>query len=230
MTRNPSLTYLPNTLTYQPFVSAAIVLLCARFEEFLRDAISYALDQYSKSSPPIQLTDLPENVQLHIVQQNMSAALQGRRHGVERSTTVRLSESLRMAHHYVAKRIWSDYAIDTGGNPGPDTVSGLLKLVGVNDVWNRINQDFSQNYTAPQIPGLTRRVIGNPQRELRRIVDVRNSVAHSGAHVPVSSAEVRLDVSFVEHLSGAIYDILQAEADAQCNRLGRTPAPWNPKH
>ncbi|WP_181448872.1 HEPN domain-containing protein [Nonomuraea aridisoli] len=225
--RDPSLTYFRQSITYQPFVSGAVVLLCARFEEFLRDVVTYALDQYASSSPQILLSELPEELQLHIVQQNINVALQNKRHGVSRDNSVRLAETLMIARHYVADRIWSDHAIDTGGNPGPDTVKDLLRLVGIKDPWKRINQEFSSTFAAPEIPGLPGRVIRSPREELARIVRARNSIAHSGAGVSLSSAEVRLDMHFLMHLSGIIYDQLRSEVTAYAISLGRTPAPWN---
>ncbi|MFG3516661.1 HEPN domain-containing protein [Streptomyces bobili] len=226
--RRPAATQLPTSLTFQPFISGAIVLLCARFEEFLRDVITYSLDQHGQASPPLTLTDLPQTLQVHIVQQNMTAALQRVRYGSERPDHVRLSESLTMAKHYVAGRIWSDYAIDTGGNPGVETVTSLMKLIGVEAPWQKIGQEFSTTYIAPAIPGTARRAAVKPQDELKQILQSRNTVAHSGSHLTISTADVRFYVDFTAQLSGWIYSVVQQHVEDLAKSKGRIPATWNP--
>ncbi|MEU7122136.1 HEPN domain-containing protein [Streptomyces zaomyceticus] len=226
--RSSAVSYLPFRLSIQPFIAGSVVLLCARFEEFLRDSITYALEQHGRAVPPISLTDLPSALQVHIVQQNMTAALQSKRYGAARPDHLRLSESLTMANHYVAGRIWSDYAIDTGGNPGPDTVAALMKLVGVEGPWKKITQEFNKAYQMPSISGLTNRVVGDPQDQLRQIVRARNTVAHSGAHLTISTSDVRFDVDFISQLSGWIYSVLQGHVEGFARKNGRVPAGWNP--
>ncbi|MFB6855873.1 HEPN domain-containing protein [Streptomyces sp. NPDC056341] len=227
-TKSAITSYLPFKLTVQPFISGAVVLLCARFEEFLRDAITYALDQHGKATPPILLVDLPESLQVHIVQQNMTAALQKTRYGMDRSEQLRLSESIVMARHYVAGRIWSDYAIDTGGNPGPETVATLMKLLGIDAPWQKVTREFERNYQSPQVPGTANRTVGKPQEQLRQIVQARNTAAHSGSHLPFSTADVRFDVDFMSQLSGWIYSVIRSHVDTFAQKSGRTPASWNP--
>ncbi|MFI6941943.1 HEPN domain-containing protein [Streptomyces sp. NPDC050418] len=227
--RSSAVSYLPFKLSIQPFISGAVVLLCARFEEFLRDSVTYALDQHGGATPPISLTDLPNALRVHIVQQNMMAALQRNRYGVERSDQVRLAESLIMAQHYVAGRIWSDYAVDTGGNPGPDTVATLMKLIGVEAPWQKVGKEFTDNYQAPNIPGAINRSTGKPQDQLRQIVQARNTVAHSGTHLAFSTADVRFDVDFIAQLSGWIYGVLQKHVEEFAVMNGRVPAIWNPQ-
>ncbi|MFJ6931093.1 HEPN domain-containing protein [Streptomyces nigra] len=226
--RSPAATYLPFPLAFQPFISGAVLLLCARFEEFLRDVITYALDQNGKATPPINLHDLPQSLQVHIVQQNMVAALQKTRYGTDRPDHVRLSESMTMARHYVAGRIWSDYAIDTGGNPGVETVGSLMKLIGVEAPWQKIGQEFKTHYAAPAILGTTNRVVVKPQDELRQLLKSRNTVAHSGSHLTISTSDVRFYVDFVDQLSGWIYTVVQRHIQDLAKSMGRIPANWNP--
>ena len=60
-----------------PLLAGAVVLLCARFEEFLKDVVVYALERHSYSLPPLTLWDLPENMQVHLIARNLNSACPG---------------------------------------------------------------------------------------------------------------------------------------------------------
>ncbi|MGW7225819.1 HEPN domain-containing protein [Streptomyces cyaneofuscatus] len=227
--RHPSLTYFPHRISVNPLLAGAVVLLCARFEEFIKSAVTYAFEQHAKAVPPLQLQDLSEDVQVRIVHQSLNAALQPTRYGVRRPNSDRLQDSFDIAKRFLAGNIWADHAIDTGGNPGPETVKNLLKLVGVTDAWAALQAECNKNYVPPSITGLNLMQVGHPKDRLAEIIKVRNSVAHSGAHITSSSAEIRYDVDFVGQLSGWIYDILQKHVEDFALSKGRTPAVWRPR-
>ncbi|MBE4739811.1 HEPN domain-containing protein [Streptomyces caniscabiei] len=227
--KHASLTYYPHRISVNPLLSGAVVLLCARFEEFIKSAITYALEQHSHAVPSLQLPDLPEELQVHIVHQSMNAALQRTRFGVARTPNDRLSGGLAMARRFLAGDIWADHAIDTGGNPGPETVKNLMKLVGIRDPWGVLQGKCRSGYKQPSIPGMTIMQVGDPKDRLENIMAIRNEVAHSGAHISASSAEIRYDVDFVGQLSGWIYDVLQKHVEDFARTKGRTPAVWQPR-
>ncbi|MEW1667664.1 HEPN domain-containing protein [Streptomyces albidoflavus] len=224
--RHPSLTYFPHRITVNPLLSGAVVLLCARFEEFLKNVITYSLERYAQATPPLQLTDLPELLQVQIVHQSMHAALQKNRHGQSRAPRDRLRDGLTMARHFVSGNIRADHAIETGGNPGPETLKTLMKLVGVPDPWRMLRDECNIKYTHPTIVGMVNTQVGDPYDRLDKIIAMRNKVAHSGSHITSSSAEIRFDVDFVGQLSGWIYEVLKQHVENFTVGKGHSPAVW----
>ncbi|MDQ0789202.1 HEPN domain-containing protein [Streptomyces sp. B3I8] len=211
-----------------PLLAGAVVLLCARFEEFLKDVVSYALERHGYSQPPLTLWDLPEKLQIQLISKNMAAALQGNRHGSIRPPVERITEGVAAAKRFVNGVISAEHAIDTGGNPGPETVAGLLKLVGVDAPWKKVADHLQTNYVAPTGHGLGLISMGHPEERLRQIINLRNIVAHSGASIPASPDEIRFNVDFLSQLSNSIYAVLKEQVGDFARSLGRVPANWNP--
>ncbi|MEU4465272.1 HEPN domain-containing protein [Streptomyces sp. NPDC024017] len=225
---DPSLSYLRHRLDPSPLLAGAVVLLCARFEEFLKEIIAYALERHSLCDPPMTLWDLPENVQVHLISKSLNAALQGIRHGEPRTPSQRITEGVEAAKHVVGGNIKAEHAIETGGNPGPKTVAELMKLVGVDNAWKRITEHFDASYTAPTLPTISTIAVGKLEDRLGQIMRLRNIVAHSGANIPSSPAEIRFNVAFLSQLSTSIYEVLKDHVQQYARSLGRQPAAWQP--
>lgn len=225
---DPALSYLAYRPMASPLLAGAVVLLCARFEEFLKDVVVYALERHGYSVPPLTLWDLPEDTQIHLIARNLNAATQATRHGAKRPASLRISESLAAAKGVVGGTISAEYAIETGGNPGSDTVAALMKIVGVREPWKKISSHFNGSYIAPTISGISSSAIADPAKQLDDIVKLRNIVAHSGASIPASSSEIRFDVDFLRQLSNSIYVVLKTHIDVFCASSNRTPAVWVP--
>ncbi|WP_406440581.1 HEPN domain-containing protein [Streptomyces sp. NBC_00631] len=227
--RDPALTYLagprPNS---GPLLAGAIVLLCARFEEFIKDVVTYALERHNYANPPVLLWDLPEDVQVRLVSRNLTAALEVNRHGRSREPAERISDGVGAAQALTVGKIEAQFAINTSGNPGPETVKDLMRLAGVESPWRAISRHFDSTYVMPIVSGLSNPVVGGLEQRLRQILKVRNIIAHSGATIPSSSAEIRFNVDFLSQLSDSIYDVLKETIENIARSTGRQPASWNP--
>ncbi|MGW2058095.1 HEPN domain-containing protein [Streptomyces sp. NPDC001840] len=224
--RHPAFSYLSQRPNPGPILAGAVVLLCARFEEFVKDVVTYALEQHQEASPNLLLWDLPEQLQVLLISKNMTAALQAKRFGRSRNPSDRLRDGLAAAQDIVQGQINAGKAIETGGNPGPDTVADLMKLVGVVKPWAEIAKSFDASYEDPVNPELAGIAVGDLQERLRELVGLRNVVAHSGARIPSSPAEIRFDVHFTRHLAFAIYHVLKEHVDAYVRSVGRIPGVW----
>ncbi|MFF7099991.1 HEPN domain-containing protein [Streptomyces nigra] len=226
--RHPAFSYLPDRPTPSPILAGAVVLLCARFEEFIKDVVAYALERHGDATPTLMLWDLPEQLQLLLISKNMTAALQAKRFGKPRDSADRISDGLSAAKGIIAGKIHAGHAIETGGNPGPDTVSELMKLVGVEKPWPQISKYFEAHYNPPTSPELTGMAVGSLQERLRELINLRNVVAHSGARIPPSPAEIRFNVYFTRYLAEAIYEVLKEHVEAYARSMGRVPGAWVP--
>lgn len=225
--RDPALSYLTKRPMPSPLLSGAVVLLCARFEEFLKDVVAYALERHGYSKPPLSLWDLPEELQVHLISRNLNSAVQGIRHGISRPPTERIQEGVAAATDVVNGIISATYAIDTGGNPGPDTVAAFMRMVGIKDPWKKIADNFAVSYTPPPITGISITARG-PGEQLRELINLRNIVSHSGASIPASSTEIRFNADFLSQLSNSIFEVLRTHVEDFARSSGRTPAPWAP--
>ncbi|GAA3488330.1 hypothetical protein GCM10018987_24130 [Streptomyces cremeus] len=192
----------------------------------MKDVVTYALEQHQEADPNLLLWDLPEQLQVLLISKNMTAALQAKRFGRLRSPGDRLRDGLAVAQDITRGRINAGKAIETGGNPGPDTVADLMKLVGVTKPWNEIAKYFDAIYEPPASPELAGIAVGDLQERLRELVGLRNVVAHSGARIPSSPAEIRFDVHFTRHLAAAIHHVLKEHVDAYVRSVGRIPGAW----
>ncbi|RPK78780.1 hypothetical protein EES45_17050 [Streptomyces sp. ADI97-07] len=226
--RHPAFSYLPDRPTPSPILSGAVVLLCARFEEFIKDVVVYALERHGDASPTLMLWDLPEQLQILLISKNMTAALQSRRFGKSRDSADRINDGLSTARMIIAGKINAGHAIETGGNPGPETVSELMKLVGVDKPWPQISKRFEDKYIPPTNPELSGMAVGNLQERLRELLHLRNVVAHSGAHISPSPAEIRFDVYVTRYLAEAIYQVLKEYVETYARSIGRLPGAWAP--
>ncbi|QIB44576.1 HEPN domain-containing protein [Streptomyces aureoverticillatus] len=226
--RHPAFSYLPERPAPSPLLAGAVVLLCARFEEFIKDVVTYALEQHGNATPALLLWDLPEQLQVFLLSRNVTAALQSKRFGRTRDPAQRINDGLAAARGIVEGRVNAEFAIETGGNPGPDTVSELMKLVGVDKPWQRVSENFGSNYIAPSVPTLSGIAVGNIQERLRELINLRNVIAHSGARIPSSPAEIRFDVHFTRQLANSIYEVLKTHVEDFARSIGRTPAIWAP--
>ncbi|MFF3143342.1 HEPN domain-containing protein [Streptomyces sp. NPDC057927] len=226
--RHPAFSYLPDRPTPSPILAGAVVLLCARFEEFIKDVVAYALERHGEADPTLTLWDLPEQLQILLISKNMTAALQAKRFGKSRDSAERISEGLAAAREIIAGKINAGHAIETGGNPGPDTVSELMKLIGIEKPWPQISKYFDMHYQAPTRPELSGIAVGNLQERLRELVNLRNIVAHSGARIPPSPAEIRFEVHFTRYLADAIYQVLKEHVETYARSIGRVPGVWAP--
>lgn len=225
--RHPAFSYLPDRPNPAPITAGAVVLLCARFEEFLKDVIAYALERHGEADPALTLWNLPEPLQVLLLSKNMTAALQAKRFGRSRSHAERIHDGLAMAQDIIAGRINAGLAIETGGNPGPDTVSELMKLVGVERPWFQIEKHFEVDYAPPSDPMLTGIALGGLQERLGALIGLRNEVAHSGTQISSSPAEIKFNVHFARHLANAIYDVLKEHVEDYARSIGCTPGVWN---
>jgi len=224
--RHPAFSYLSDRPNPAPITAGAVVLLCARFEEFLKDVIAYALERHGEADPALTLWNLPESLQILLLSKNMTAALQAKRFGRPRSHAERINDGLTAAQDIIAGRINAELAIETGGNPGPDTVSELMKLVGIEKPWSHIEKQFEVNYVSPVDPMLAGIALGGLQERLGALIGLRNEVAHSGTQISSSPAEIRFNVHFARHLANAIYDVLKKHVEDYARSIGRTPGIW----
>lgn len=208
-----------------PTVAGSIVLLVARFEEYLKEVVDQAFGQYASAQPPVLRTHLVEQVQLRIVSENFKTASRENIHGQQRSMRDRLNSIEAVAHKIVAGEIWGDDAVQTSGNPNSDTVKNLVKMLGIEPPWQRIDVAF-QTIWQTRLQTERRKIVPRAADELDSVLVWRNSVAHSSSSLPLGYQELDDARAFVHDLSAAIDQVVQSETDARIAACGSAPATW----
>jgi len=208
-----------------PATAGAIVLLVGRFEQFLKDVGSAALDHYARAVPVVLRSQLPLKLQLRILTGNLTAAASKSRHGVSRVDRDRIRAIDQAANKAVNDRIWADDVIDTYSNPSPDTVKEILELLGLSDPWSLLEAEFQ----ALWVPAQARQGLKNvpsAHSELKSILVWRNAVAHSNSGLPIGAQQLIETATYLECLGLAIDEVLQSHTNAAIARLGSAPGAW----
>lgn len=210
----------------KPCTSAVVLLLSARFEEYLRSAIESAIAQFTTASPPVNRTALSAELQLRILTSNIKSATQESVHGVRRDAAARIAAVTQVASRIVNYEIWGDDAIDTAGNPGRATVSNLLAMIGIQSAWVAIEAAFAINWRQRRIIDSALKQIPRAADELDTLMNWRNACAHTSAMLPLGERDLLDAVAYVGCLAETIDGIICREIDLMIVGCGSRPSSW----
>jgi hypothetical protein len=208
--------------------SGVIVLVVGRFEEFLKEEAERALAQYSKANPPVSRSQLSLELQLAIVRANLTGATRELVHGQRRPVSDRIRDLQAIASRVVNDEIWGNDAIDTASNPGPETVKSILKLLGLENPWDKIEANFIPNWISRQgkTPGL--KAIPSAKAELESVLGWRNTVAHSRSTLPIGPSELDTCIAFLRELAKSIDEVVRDITDQIVMAASSIPGNWPP--
>lgn len=206
---------------------STIVLLVARFEQFLKDIGLKALDRFALATPPVRRTDLDTKIQLTILSRNVNAALQKSRHGTARAETQRLADLQSVASNILKDEIWGGHAIETHSNPGTETVRELLSLLSISNPWVKLEEKFRGGWSATRLANPKLKAIPSAAAELTNIIGWRNIVAHTNS-IPAGLRATELDDSqaFLLDLARAIDSVVSSHVARSIRGLKSRPATW----
>jgi hypothetical protein len=207
-------------------VSSSILVCIARFEEFLKTRAQHFLDSFDKASPPVTRSQLSPELQLQIVRKNVAAALRETVHGVKRPAADIIFDVSSVATLVSADTIWGDHAIDTHSNPSPETVTEILKVLGISNCWDAIGTRFAILWGAAIARDPTYKSIEKPKDELASLLLWRNQCAHSGSTPPIGPNEIWNMIEFLDCLASALDALLQDTYIQRVSSLGSVPASW----
>lgn len=207
--------------------SSAVVLMVGRFEEFLKQIAEHALAQYPSASPPLSRSALELDLQIQIVRANLIAATKVRVHGVSRAPMDQLSEMHKVSARVTGDDVWGDNAISTESNPSPETVTSILKMIGLPSPWKVIKTEFAKAWSRAQSLDRTLKAIPDPSAELRSILVWRNTVAHSANSLPIGVPELVAASAFFGALASSINAVTRRRTQALVRTAGSAPARWS---
>ncbi len=168
----------------------AAVLMVAIFERFLSDAFEEHLDPLRTASLGVDLSQLPEELQVCNVFENLDLAIRGRPHRRVPKKVDSISEINRVCRLLGADVVIPDAFSETGYSPNPKTVRSMFKNVGIKTVFQNIRLNFNRQWGMP----IAHEFIPD---KLTEIVQRRHRVAHSGIALDITRTQLRESVKFL---------------------------------
>lgn len=181
--------------------SAAIVLMVAAFEAFLRDVFEERVDELSDPPRAIGFADLPDRMKTVCVYQSLDTSMREGPGRPERRID-RLADIRDVAQRVVQQKIIGSAFAITGGNPKSGTVKTLFKQVNRPDLFASIKLRF-ESYWGQSVVD---RFIA---AKLDWIVDSRHEVAHGAGLPDWSRDDLAEAVRFIRVLARVLDDDLR---------------------
>lgn len=181
---------------------AAIVLMLAAFEAFLRDVFEERVDQLAVPPRPIRFADLPERMKTTCVYGLLDASMKGAPGQPKKRKSERLVDIKAAAQRVVNEEIAGSAFATTGGNANSETVKILFKRVARPDLFDGIKSRFEQHWRSP----VPRQFLA---QKLDWIVAARHEVAHGAALPQWSRDDLGDAVRFVRVLARVLDDDLR---------------------
>lgn len=171
--------------------SGLVVLLCGRFENFLKSVMRSFIEEINASYTPF--SRLPINLRMthfrhgaKVLQDSVPTA----RESGDSTGLFDLARRLASVSSEPFEAAWEAFT-NTHSNPGPDTIKELMKNVGVTDLWDLIKTKTASH--------------GDLRFALATFIEIRNECAHTGATAsPLSPVDIVEYADKIEALSEAL--------------------------
>jgi hypothetical protein len=168
--------------------SALVVLLCGRFENFLKAVMKSFIEEVNVSYVPFSA--LPINLRLShfrhgakVLQESVPAA----RESNDFSYLLDLSGRLASVAEGRFEAAWEAFT-NTNANPGPDTIRDLMKNIGLLEFWPKLKARTSTH--------------GDLSLALGSFIAIRNECAHTGGSTsPLTPVDIIDYADMIEALS-----------------------------
>jgi len=186
----------------------AAVLTVAAFENYLREAISLALDNVNSSNPPCEFQKLPATLQTTSIYATLELAMQGRYETTRRKRHERILDIQAAAQRVQSGRLDGAAIANTGGNPNSELVKSLFKSIGVPNVLANVKRAFDAKWG-----GVTAQTF---------IPDTLDSVVrrrHVVAHTASALAITRIDLADGRRFVVCLSEVLDAALDRHISRV-----------
>jgi hypothetical protein len=161
------------------------VLIVASFERYLTEGFAEHLGALVGKPPPVPLASLPEPLRVSSVFESLEYAMRGPRRGssTARKRRGRYRDVLKATQVIVDGNVDPEALAQTRSNPGPETIKGLFKALGISDPFSEIRGVFDSVWGQPEASTFV-------TDQLAAIINRRNIVAHTANALNISRAEL----------------------------------------
>ncbi|WP_432026977.1 HEPN domain-containing protein [Streptomyces sp. 1222.5] len=183
---------------------ASTVLTVASFEKFLRDLFEEELDRLRTAK--ISMSLLPKKLQVEASFASLELALKGD------FSTKGMDRELRLANVLTAARLLAKDSFEpkalaaTNSNPDSTCVKRMFKAVGISEVFQVCNGEFTKHWGRQEVSGFE-------SQKLDSIMDSRHQVAHTAQAMHISRPELSYNLRFVEVLTRVLHAQLSQYVD-----------------
>ncbi|MER5292573.1 HEPN domain-containing protein [Streptomyces pharetrae] len=183
---------------------ACTVLTVASFEKFLRDLFEEELDRLRAAK--VSMSSLPRKLQVEASFASLELALKGdfSSRGMDREA--RLGNVLAAAKLLARDSFDPKALAATSSNPDANCVKRMFKAVGISDVFQRCNGEFTKHWGRQEVSGFE-------SQKLDSILDSRHQVAHTAQAMHISRPELSYNLRFIEVLTRVLHAELSQYVD-----------------
>ncbi|MEV6629293.1 HEPN domain-containing protein [Actinoplanes sp. NPDC051470] len=197
---------------------ACTVLTVASFESFLRALFEEELDRLKRERIP--LVHYGDGLRTAAIYASLELAMRGdhRTRGSEKKD--RVLDVISAARAVAADTFFPRAMASTESNPDGDCVKRMCKVVGLTDIFRKIQAPFEALWSSPVS-------LDYCKERLDGLLISRHQVAHSADAAHVLRSELLDNALFVEHLATVLSDALHSHIDGliKTARAGLAAAP-----
>lgn len=182
------------------------VLLVAAFEQYVKEALSEALDSINTASPICTFSKLPPAMQVASVFSSLDLAMRGDYTSKGLNKIDRLPDVLAAVAHVHRRTIAGDAVAQTGGNPNSERVKSLYRSTGIPNVLASVKRSFDVAWGTPTASTFIPDTLNN-------IVLRRHVVAHSASALSITRLDLAEGQRFIACLVGVLDQALDRHID-----------------
>ncbi|MFJ3764936.1 HEPN domain-containing protein [Streptomyces sp. NPDC090082] len=183
---------------------ACTVLTVASFEKFLRDLFEEELDRLRVAN--ISMSSLPRKLQVEASFASLELAIKGDFSSKGMDRELRLTNVLAAAKLLARDSFDPKALAATNSNPDSACVKRMFKSVGIPEVFQRCNSEFTKHWGRQEVSGFE-------NQKLDSILDSRHQVAHTAQAMHISRPELSYNLRFIEVLARVLHAQLSQFVD-----------------
>jgi len=208
--QNPNLTQQPDVKGLR---GGAAVLMVAAFEFFLKNLFIEYIGKLNTIPKTIDFEKLPKNLKVTSVYGGLNEAMSGPRFRTKPPKVDRIKTIVEACKQIIIEQIDPNTFSNTSSNPSGETVKGMFKNVGIDNIFGKIKTDFEAMWHSP-VPN------DFINSKLDEIVRTRHIVAHTSDTLNISRASQNEAIKFL----GVLSELLANKLDEHVQSLQLTAA------
>jgi hypothetical protein len=182
--------------------------MVAAFEQYLKEAVSEALESINTAAPKCDFDRLPESIRVSVVYASLEAAMRGDHATARLTRAERLPDVLAAVARIHRRVIDASTVAQTAGNPTSEQVKSIFKSIGLTQVLNNVKRAFDARWGGPTATTFI-------PDTLDSIVRRRHTVAHTASALNVT----RVDLAEGHRFLGTLVGVVDAALDRHAARV-----------
>ncbi|MCW3493888.1 HEPN domain-containing protein [Microbacterium sp. SSM24] len=187
--------------TVEGLRGGAVVLMVGAFEHYLKQSTSELLDSLNRATPPVVFSKLPLDLQAQAVYTGLESAMKAKSWDPIKDRTARLPGVIAAAAAVHSGVLLSADIANTAGNPNPEQLRSIYKVLGYPGVFAKIKSAFDREWGGPTASTFI-------EDTLDTVVSRRHAVAHTASILNISRTDLNQWHGFLNALVTVLDDTL----------------------